>query len=461
MIDDNLILDCLKRLMKKGGEYADIFWEDRQSLTISLDDNKIEKVIAGNREGIGIRLIHNLKTYYAYGNNLSPQEIFALCDTLSNVVSETDRDLKSNEVRYQNARLTNVKLDAASVDMDRKIKMLHDGNSAARLYAPTVKQVRAVYSDMKQKVKIATSEFDVVSDERAYITAMLHAVAMDNDEIQTGYETIGGMTGFEIFDDTPFEQSALVAASRAVQMLKAPKMKGGRMPVVISSSAGGTMIHEAVGHGLEADLSMQGLSVFAGKIGEMIASPLVTVIDDGTLVGKRGSYNYDDEGTASCRTVLIKDGILMAYLCDRYNALKYGLKPTGNGRRETYESKPIVRMTNTFIQSGSNNPEDIIRSTQKGLFVKKMGGGQVNTVTGDFVFDVQEGYVIENGSIGHLVRGVTLIGNGIEVLKSIDMVGSDLGFSIGSCGKDGQSVPVSDAMPTVRIGEMVVGGVSS
>ncbi|MFQ3573498.1 MAG: TldD/PmbA family protein [Thermodesulfovibrionales bacterium] len=459
MIDDNLMIECIKRLLKKGGDYADVFWEDRKSLMISLDDNKIDKINIGHREGVGIRLIHNLKTYYAYGNNLSPKQILALCDTLKNIPDGIDRDIQIDNIRYHHGE-PEIKQLATSIGIDKKIKMLQSANSVARSYHSAIKQLKAIYSEMDQEIKIATPQGDIVRDKRAYVTAMIHTVAIKDGEIQTGYETIGGMTGFEIFDDTPIEQIALISASRAILMLNAPKMRGGRMPVVISSSAGGTMIHEAVGHGLEADLAMQGLSVFSGKIGELIASPLVTVIDDATLVGKRGSYHYDDEGTPSASTVLIKEGVLMTYLCDRFNAIKYGIRTTGNGRRETYESKPIVRMTNTFIQSGTDDPDDIVRATPKGLFVKKMGGGQVNTVTGDFVFDVQEGYVIENGDIGHAVRGVTLIGNGIEVLKSIDMVGRDLGFSIGTCGKDGQSVPVSDAMPTLRIGEMVVGGVN-
>jgi len=241
-------------------------------------------------------------------------------------------------------------------------------------------------------------------------------------------------------------------------MLSARKAPAGRMPVVISSRAGGTMIHEAIGHGLEADLAQQGLSIFSGKLGEQVASELITVIDDATLPGKRGSFRFDDEGTPSQRTVLVDKGILMSYMYDRLTAMKEGRQSTGNGRRESYQSRPIPRMTNTFIAPGASDPEEIIRSVDQGLLVEKMGGGQVNTVTGDFVFDVQEGYLIKNGKKDELVRGATLIGNGPQILRSIDMAGTDLGFSIGTCGKDAQGVPVTDAMPTIRISEMVVGG---
>lgn len=230
------------------------------------------------------------------------------------------------------------------------------------------------------------------------------------------------------------------------------------MPVVVSSEAGGTMIHEAIGHGLEADLAQQGLSVYSKKVGLQIASPLVTIIDDSTLPNKRGSFRFDDEGVESQRSVLVEKGILKGYMHSRLTAKKEGIQSTGNGRRQSYKYRPIPRMTNTFIEPGDGKPGDIVKSVDKGFYVRKMGGGQVNTVTGEFVFEVSEGYLIENGKVGEPVRGATLIGNGPEVLNSIDMVGSDLGFAIGTCGKDAQGVPVSDAMPTVRIPEMVVGG---
>jgi len=218
------------------------------------------------------------------------------------------------------------------------------------------------------------------------------------------------------------------------------------------------MIHEAIGHGLEADLAQSGLSVYSGKTGQQIAAPVITVVDDATLPGRRGSFSVDDEGTEAQRTVLVDRGILKTYLYDRLTAMKDGTRSTGNGRRESYRHRPIPRMTNTMIVPGATRPGDILRSTPTGLFVRKMGGGQVNTVNGDFVFEVSEGYLIENGRVGEPVRGATLVGNGPAILMSIDLVGSDLGFSIGTCGKDGQGSPVSDAQPTLRIPEITVGG---
>jgi len=297
-----------------------------------------------------------------------------------------------------------------------------------------------------------------VKGERAGIVFSVQVVSGRDDLIQTGYEPVGGTMGFELFDLHPPEKVAEVAAKRSLLMLSARQAPMGRMPVVLSSEAGGTMIHEAIGHGLEADLAQQGLSVYSKKIGEKVASPLITVVDDPTLPQRRGSYAFDDEGVVSQRTILVEEGILKGYLYDRLTALKDRVRSTGNGRRESYQQKPIPRMSNTMILPGKMSPDEIIHSVEKGLFVKKMGGGQVNTVNGDFVFEVNEGYLIEKGSIGEPVRGAILIGNGPRVLKEIDLVGNDLGFGIGTCGKDGQGVPVGDAQPTLRIPEIVVGG---
>jgi TldD protein len=277
--------------------------------------------------------------------------------------------------------------------------------------------------------------------------------------VQTGYEPVGGNIGMELFDRTPLDRAAEIAVKRAVMMLTARKAPAGRMPVVLSSEAGGTMIHEAVGHGLEADLAQSGLSVYSNRIGDRIASSLVTVVDDATIAGKRGSFRFDDEGVDAEKTLLVDKGILKTFMYDRLTAMKDGARSTGNGRRESYKHRPIPRMTNTMIAPGNAEPGDILKGTPQGLFVKKMGGGQVNTVNGDFVFEVSEGYLIENGMIGEPVRGATLTGNGPQVLLSIDQVGSDLGFSIGTCGKDGQGSPVSDAQPTLRIPEITIGGV--
>lgn len=462
MVDTGLLADVLKKTLSHGGDYADIFIEQRVSTAISLEDDKIEKVLTGADSGIGVRLIIGKMTAFAYSNDFSPSALMGVADTLRTAARELLRGNSAEPVFdlkvLRPAVAMKIALPPHTVTLSEKVAMVTRGNKVARTFDTTIRQVHVVYRDTVQNVTIVTSDGTIANDQRVYTTAMVHVVAGEDGKIQTGYEPVGGLIGYEIFDEMPIEVVAQKAADRAVRMLHARRAPGGRMPVVISAEAGGTMIHEAIGHGLEADLAQQGLSIYSGRLGSQVAASLISVVDDATIPNKRGSFAFDDEGTPSQRTLLVEKGVLKSFMYDRYTAMIDKRSSTGNGRRESYEHKPIPRMTNTFIVPGTDNPEAIVSSVSKGLYVSKMGGGQVNTITGDFVFEVQEGYLLENGHVGELVRGATLIGNGPEVLKAIDMVGNDLGFSIGTCGKDAQGVPVSDAMPTLRIPEIVVGG---
>ncbi|MFZ6017274.1 MAG: TldD/PmbA family protein [Nitrospirota bacterium] len=459
MLDKKLLLDVLKKTMSYGGEYADMFIEQRKPLSIHLEDNRVEKVITGIDCGAGIRLVYKGKSAYAYSNDLSEKSLLKAASEVSRTASGAASDAIIIDLRTRTPSVSfDIKLFPESIPIGEKISLVRRADNVARSFNPKIRQVNVMYRDSIQRVQIATSDGIIVEDERVHTLIAVQVIAADGDIIQTGYEPAGGFIGFELFDDMDIEELSLKAAKRAVMMLNAKQAPGGRIPVVISSNAGGTMIHEAIGHGLEADLAQQGLSVYSKKIGKQVASSLITVIDDSTIPQKRGSFRFDDEGTPSRKTVLVENGILKCYMYDRLTAIKDGVRSTGNGRRESYQHRPIPRMTNTFISPGEISPEEILRSVENGLLVEKMGGGQVNTVTGDFVFEVQEGYLINKGKRGEPVRGATLIGNGPDVLRSIDMVGSDLGFSIGTCRKDGQGVPVSDAMPTLRIPEMVVGG---
>ncbi len=447
----------LRECLKKGGDYADLYYEDTLNTSIVCEDQRIEKVISGRDRGVGLRVIFGLKTAYAYTNSVDEDSLLELADTISRMVASG----KTGSVailKGKGLESMPVTIPPSSVPIDRKVDLVEKGNRCAWTMDKRVRQVKVVYGDGLRRVLIANSEGNLVEEERTHILYFVHVVAEEGGVVQTGYEPIGGTLGLEIFDEDAPEEVARRAVDRALLMLRARKAPGGRMPVVLSSEAGGTMIHEAIGHGLEADLAQQGLSVFSGRVGEEVASKVVTVVDDATLPGKRGSFLYDDEGTPAQRTVLVERGVLKGYLYDRLTAMKDGVESTGNGRRESYHYRPIPRMTNTFIAPGELDPGSIISSVERGLFVKKMGGGQVNTVNGNFVFEVSEGYLIEKGKVGEPVRGATLTGNGPEVLKMIDMVGNDLGFGIGTCGKDGQGVPVADAQPTLRIPEMVVGG---
>ncbi len=449
----------LKKALSRGGEYADIFIEQSSPFSIVCEDGKIEKITSGVDRGAGIRLISDHRTAYAYTNDLTTGSLLELADAVRQAAaggaSLTEISLSEKKPKFD----LPVIRDPNSLPAPGKAALVLRANRVARAVDKRIRQAMVVYRENRQQVVIAHSGGVCVRDERLSLTALVHVVASDGTVVQTGYEPVGGCAGLEPLDSYPLERAAETAARRAVMMLSARKAPAGRMPVVLSSEAGGTMIHEAVGHGLEADLARAGLSVYANKLGEPIASSLITVVDDKTLAGRRGSFRFDDEGTDAERTVLVEKGILKTFMYDRLTAMKDGAALTGNGRRESYKHRPIPRMTNTMIVPGESDPADILRSTSKGLFVKKMGGGQVNTVNGDFVFEVSEGYLIENGSIGEPVRGATLTGNGPQVLLSIDRVGSDLGFSIGTCGKDGQGAPVSDAQPTLRIPEITVGGV--
>lgn len=458
MIAQGLLAEILQRSLKKGGDFADIFLEGSQGLTISCEDGKVERIISGTDQGLGLRIIHNFRTIYGYTNDLSKASLLELAETLSTAVGKAERgDLTIDLTRSDPFPLP-VLILPSNVPLERKVQVVKAAEEAARKLDQRIRQVRVTYRDSLRRITIANSEGVLLSFDKIGTLLAVQAIAIDSQGIQTGLEPVGGTLGFELFEENPPELIAEKAVRRALLMLEARSAPAGRMPVVLSSEAGGTMIHEAVGHGLEADLAQDGLSVYSGRLGEQIASPLITVIDDATLPKKRGSFPADDEGTPAQRTILIEKGVLKSYLYDRLTSTKDGVHSTGNGRRESYQHKPIPRMTNTFIAPGETDPEAIIRSIDRGLFIKKMGGGQVNTVNGDFVFEVAESYLIEGGEIGEPVRGAALIGNGPKVLATIDLVGSDLGFGIGTCGKDGQGVPVSDAQPTLRIPEIIVGG---
>lgn len=448
----------IKRLLENGGDFADIYCEDVVNTSIVCEEAKIEKVVSGRDRGAGLRVIAGLKTYYAATSDLTEELLLETARIVAKGVREGKGDRDIGLVRREPSKRFDILRPPQAFDLGVKTGLVKRADAVARAKDARIRQVRVMYGDALKSISCVNSFGEWVEEERCSLVFMCQAIAQAGEVVQTGYEPVGGAIGLELFDSTPPEEIAEIAALRALRALDARRAPGGRMSVVLSSEAGGTMIHEAVGHGLEADLALANLSVYSGKIGRKVASSLITVIDDATMPYKRGSFFFDDEGTRAQKTVLVENGVLKGYMHDRLSAMKSGAVSTGNGRRESYHNRPIPRMTNTMIAPGKDAPASIVKSLDKGLFVKKMGGGQVNTVNGDFVFEVTEGYLIENGKVGEAVRGATLTGNGPEVLMNIDMVGSDLGFGIGTCGKDGQGVPVSDAQPTLRIPEIVVGG---
>jgi TldD protein len=448
----------LRQALANGGEFAEIYFEEGHATQIVAEDGKIEKVLSSSDRGVSIRVISDFRTAFGYTNDITEKSLRELAATVSRGVKGKifDRDIV---IAGRAAGIEHpVSQHPESIPLADKVALVAAAEQAARRAAPSVRQAMTLYRDGMATVQVVNSLGEFSECRRIGTMFAAQVVTALDNVMQTGYESAGACRGFELFADRSAEEIAVAAANRAVMMLTARRAPGGRMPVVISSAAGGTMVHEAIGHGLEADLVQSGISVYRDKLGQEVAARGVTVIDDATIPYARGTFAFDSEGVAGQKTLLVENGILKGYMYDRLTAMKDGCSSTGNGRREGYHAKPIVRMTNTLIAPGTTPPEAVIAAATNGLFVKKMGGGQVNTVTGDFMFEVAEGYLLENGAIGEPVRGATLTGNGPDVLRNIVMVGSDLGFGIGTCGKDGQGVPVADAQPTLLIGEMIVGG---
>ncbi len=459
MIPQDILIKSLTKSLRNGGEFADIIVEESMGTYLSCEDDRIDQVVTGREQGAGLRVIHNLHTLYAHTNDLSQAALHELATTVgSAVLNGPERSMDIPSYQHRGVQQAPPPAPLYETTMTKKLQAVLATNRFVRGLDPRIRQVKVTYRDGCRRMTIANSEGEYVEEVRLGMIFAVQVVAAKDGFVQTGYEAIGGSGGLELLDHDPPESVAERAARRALTMLEAIPAPVGPMPVILSAEAGGTMIHEAVGHGLEADLTGEGLSVYSGKLGERIASPLITVVDDATLPGKRGSFRFDDEGVPAQRTVLVEQGVLVNYMYDRLTAMKAKTRSTGNGRRESFRHKPIPRMTNTMICPGHHDPAEILRSVPRALLVKKMGGGQVNTVNGDFVFEVTEGYLLEQGEIGPPVRGATLIGNGPRILQTIDMVGRDLGFAIGTCGKEGQGVPVSDAQPTLRIPEITVGG---
>jgi TldD protein len=450
--------DVLEYSVSNGAGFAELFFETTSVRSIELSDGRIERISSGTDAGFGLRLISGDRTAYGYSSIITRAEMMRVAsEVLEDLGPGAKGSFTAPPAPAGSKDHVNEDIPAGEA-LDAKTGLVHSADRAARSAGPEITQVNVRYGDSLRRMAVCNSEGVSASDVRPQVVISIRAVSTDGDILQTGTRSAGGQYGLERLSASRIEGLAHEAGESAARMLRAPHAPAGRMAVVLSGKAGGTMIHEAIGHGLEGDAVFKGLSIYSGRRGEKVASGLVTVIDDATLSGRRGSYGFDDEGTPAQRTVAVENGVLRGFLLDRRSAEKLQMDPTGNGRRENFRFRPIVRMSNTMIAPGTHDPEEIVASVERGLFVVRMGGGQVDTSSGDFVFKVSEAYMIERGRVTGPVRGATLIGNGPAVLERIDMVGDDPGFDIGTCGKDGQQVPVSDAQPTIRIPEITVGG---
>ena len=449
--------------MRTGADFAEIFAEDRRSTSAILDDGRVEEVVSGRDRGAGIRVVVGETTGFAHTADLSEAGLAAAAGAAAAAARRSGGARRVVEVSALDVpRPLTVRVPPEEVPKSTKVALLTAANAAARSAGSAITQVSARYGDGRRRILVADSDGLFTSDDQVRTLFSVSCVATGDTGMQTGRESAGRTAGFELFDLYDVEEMARRAARRALTKLTARPAPSGEMPVVVGPGGGGVLFHEACGHGLEADLVAKSASVFAGRIGERVAAPMVTLVDDGTMAGEWGHYGIDDEGKPAARNVLIADGVLTDYMWDRLRARKEGRASSGNGRRQSYQHLPMVRMTNTYIGNGDINPDDIVADTPHGVYVAQLGGGQVNTATGDFVFGMTEAYLIENGRITAPIREGNLIGNGPEVLTRIDALGNDFAMgSPGTCGKDGQGVPVGDGTPTLRVTALTVGGTAA
>ncbi len=462
MLDESLINRVIRSALARGGEFAEIFVEEKTNFSASLDDSLIEELTSGTARGAGIRVKCGDTTGFAHTADLSEAGLMRAVEAASALArNSTDR---GGEVALTPRRFVPVdpsKQRPNSISKDAKIVLLSRLDAAGRSAGAAIRQVNAGYSDSLRRFLVANSEGTYVEEEQVRTRIAISCVALGDTGMQTGYETAAMTMGFEIFDELDLEEMARTAAQRAIQKLSARPTPSGQLPVVLNGMGGGVLFHEACGHGLEADHILRDSSVYTGRVGELVASPLVTLLDDGTVHNQWGTYAHDDEGNSAKKNTLIENGVLVDYMWDHDQGERKARSSSGNGRRQSYAHLPMVRMTNTYLMPGAQTPEEIIADTERGIYVAKLGGGQVNTATGDFVFGMTEAYLIENGEITAPLRDANLIGNGPEVLANIDAVANDFAIVPGTCGKDGQSVPVGCGQPTLRITKVTVGGTAS
>jgi TldD protein len=458
VLDRDLATEVLRAARARGGSFAELFVEERSSVSVRLDDGKVEELTTGLDRGAGVRVARGTSYGYAFSNRLDREALLRAAEAASAALAG-DAPGEVVDLREERAPVVHgVKEAGDSRPAADKVAWLREADETARAFSPEVRQVTVSYGDSLQRVQIAASDGRFVQEDRPRVRLVVQVVAARGDVIQTGFHGPAALAGLEFVRAHPPSEIAEVAARRAVTMLDSGPAPAGEMPVVLAPGMGGVLFHEAVGHPLEADIVDKEASVYRGKLDERVASPLVNGVDDATVPNGWGSFSFDDEGTPAQRTQLFEEGVLRGMLYDRLRAEKHGVPSTGNGRRQSYASPPIARMTNTYILNGTSSAEDILSSTERGVFVTALGGGQTNPASGDFVFGVSEGFLIEGGRVGRPVRGANLIGRAMEVMSSIDAVADDFDSWQGVCGKDGQGVPVDSGSPTLRIARITVGG---
>jgi|CXWL01.1.fsa_nt_gi TldD protein len=459
-IDPSIASDLLGVAMGRGGEHAELFFEHREGSNITFEQQAVKTASRSTTQGVGIRVIQGDAIGYAYSEDLSRESMRRAADTAARIASRGDKPEPVDVVHYESANYFQPTADTVAVAAADKVDLIRRADAAARAYDSSISRADINFIDELKRVMIVTSDGRIAGDIQPLVRFNVSCLSERDGSRQTARWGGGGRMGLAYFQSQTPESLAEEAARQAVLLQSAIEAPAGMFPVVLASGDSGILLHEAVGHGLEADFNRKKTSNYTDQVGNVVASELCTVVDDGTIQDSRGSINIDDEGNAPGRNVLIENGVLQGYMQDRMSQKHFGVQATGNGRRQSFRHHPMPRMTNTYMTAGESSPEDIIRSVDRGIYCVSFNGGQVDITNGDFVFSVTEGYMIEGGKITAPIRGVNLIGNGPDVLRKVTAVGSDFELSDGrwTCGKDGQSVPVGVGIPTVLISSMTVGG---
>jgi TldD protein len=459
-VDAELARRVLSAALAQGGDYADLFFEYNAAASYALEEGILKSAGRSISMGLGVRVMKGDATGYAYVQELTPEAMLRAAKTAAQIASgsasaaPTSFEVPSTSQRYA--------AQALSLDLsgEQKRELLQRADRAAHAADPRVLRVEASLHEELREILLATSTGKLAHDRQPMVRFSVRVIAEEKGKRQSGSSGGGGRMSLDYFSGRSPEWHAQEAVRHALAMLDARESPAGELEVVLAPGDSGILLHEAVGHGLEADFNRKGTSNYTGRVGQRVASDLCSVVDDATLAGSRGSISVDDEGNMPEKALLIENGTLVGYMHDQHSARHFKTQPTGNGRRESFQSHPMPRMTNTLLLAGPHSPEEIIRSVKKGVYARKFGGGQVDIGNGDFVFSLTESYLIEDGKITAPLKGVNLIGNGPDVMCKISMLGNDLETSDGiwTCGKDGQSVPVGVGCPTIKIASMTVGG---
>lgn len=461
LIERSVIEGALAVAMARGGDFAEVFVEDRRTSSAMLDQGRVEELSSGRDRGAGIRVVVGDTTGFAHTADLSEAGLRAAAEAASAVARRGGGGVREIALGALSSHRSVAEIRPDDVDKATMVDTMLRADDSARSVGSSISQVNVGIGMSTRRFVVANSEGVFGADEQIRTRFNVQCVASGDTGMQTGYRPIAGTRGFEILSDDAVNDAARGAAQQAITKLQARPAPSGDLPVVLAGGSGGILFHEACGHGLEADAIVKQSSVYAGQVGQMVASPLVTLVDDGSVVGEWGHLGIDDEGHQAQRNVLIENGVLTDYMWDYLRARGQGRASSGNGRRQTYQHLPMVRMTNTFLLEGPDTAEDIIAQTPYGVYVAQLGGGQVNTTTGDFVFGMTAAFLIEDGKITSPLRDCNLIGNGPQVLKRVDAVANDFSMTPGTCGKDGQQVPVGTGQATMRLSSVTIGGTAA